>query len=225
MEGKVPTEPRAVFRPSMPNSSESIERDTLLLVALDFESIPLADGPGDAPVQIGLIGGTPTSIDPASAWSSYLNPGKPLSPRKGQRLAPEIATAPSLLSLWPQVRDSLRGSWLVAHGIGTEKRFLRTFPGHGLGPWIDTLRWSRAAYPDLASHALGDLCQTLGLEPHLRSLNLGHDWHEALFDATAALLLLQHLLALLPPGPISTELLHAPRLEAYFAHRQTRTNS
>lgn len=209
----------------MPHSTESVERDSLLLAALDFESIPLADGPGDAPVQIGLIGGTPTSIDPASAWSSYLNPGRPLSPRKGQRLAPEIATAPSLLSLWPQVRDSLRGRWLVAHGIGTEKRFLRTFPGHGLGPWIDTLRWSRAAYPNLPSHALGDLCQTLGLEPHLRSLNLGLDWHEALFDATAALLLLQHLLGLLPPGPISTELLHAPRLEAYFAHRQTRPHS
>jgi hypothetical protein len=29
----------------------------------------------------------------------------------------------------------------------------------------------------------------------------------------------------LPPGPISTELLHAPRLEAYFAHRQTRHHS
>ncbi len=199
---------------------ETLELARLPLAALDFESVPRAEGAGDVPVQIGLVCGTGLEIELSSAWSSHLRPGVPVSARKGQRLAPEIATAPSLLSLWPRVRDSLQGRWLVAHGVGTEKRFLRAFPGHGLGPWIDTLRWARAAYPYLPSHALGDLCREVGLEDKIRRLGLGVDWHEALFDAVAALLLLQHFLQLVPPGRLTVELLRAPRLESYFLHRR-----
>lgn len=199
---------------------ELLERDGLLLAAIDFESVPAADGSGDVPVQIGIVTGTNARVDAGQAWSSYVCPGVPLSPRKGMRLAPEIEGAPSLLSLWPRVRDSLQGRWLVAHGVGTEKRFLRAFPGHGFGPWMDTLRWSRAAYPELTSHGLGDLCAGLGLEPTIRAFNLGEGWHEALFDALAALCLCQHFLAMLPPGPVSSALLRQPDLQPYFASRR-----
>lgn len=199
---------------------ELIDREALRLAAIDFESIPRADGGGDVPVQIGIVSGTGTSIQTETAWMSHTNPGLPLSPRKGSLLAPEIADSPSLLALWPAIRDSLRGRWIVAHGAGTEKRFLRTFPGHGLGPWIDTLRWSRAAYPHLPSHRLGDLCQTLNLESRIRNLGLGVGWHEALFDAAAALVLLHHLLDQLPPGPIAASLLQSPQIHTYHRFRR-----
>ena len=82
----------------------------------------------------------------------------------------------------------------MAHGKGTEKRFLRAVPGHGFGPWIDTLLLARAAWPDLPSHSLGGLCEAHGLTATIQVLVPGKSWHDALFDAVASLALLAHLI-------------------------------
>ena len=79
-------------------------------------------------------------------------------------------------------------------GKGTEKRFLRAFPGHGFGPWIDTLLLARAAWPELAGHSLGALCEAHGLTASIRALVALRSWHDALFDAVASLVLLDHLI-------------------------------
>jgi DNA polymerase-3 subunit epsilon len=104
----------------------------------------------------------------------------------------DLAEAPSLLSLWPTLKSTLGRGPVVAHGHGTEKRFLRAFPGHPFGPWIDTLQLSRAAWPDLPSHSLGDLCQSLGLDSFAKYAP-DRNWHDALYDALASLALLDHL--------------------------------
>lgn len=80
----------------------------------------------------------------------------------------------------------------MAHGHGTEKRFLRAFPGHSFGPWIDTLQLARAAWPGLSSHSLGDLCGSLGLNDFAIHAP-DRTWHDALYDALASLALLKHL--------------------------------
>lgn len=104
----------------------------------------------------------------------------------------DLHDAPSLLSLWPVVKRNLMRGPVVAHGHGTEKRFLRAFPGHSFGPWIDTLQLSRAAWPDQPSHSLGDLCIALGLN-NFTSHAPEKTWHDALYDALASLALLKHL--------------------------------
>lgn len=149
----------------------------------------------DSPVQVGLATWSVTSGH-GEAFVSYLFTAQPIqwSARKVHGIGPEqLADAPSLLSLWPELKRRFAGAIVVAHGKGTEKRFLRAFPGHGFGPWIDTLLLARAVWPDLADHSLGFLCEHRGLTPAIRRLVPAKSWHDALFDAVASLVLLEHL--------------------------------
>ncbi len=164
--------------------------------AIDFESAGAARGMTDSPVQVGLATWSMESghTDP---FVSYLFTDQPVqwSAQKVHGIGPDqLADAPSLLSLWPDLKRRLAGAVVVAHGKGTEKRFMRAFPGHGFGPWIDTLLLARAAWPDLADHSLGPLCTHLGLVDKIRMLVPNKSWHDALFDAVASLALLDHLL-------------------------------
>lgn len=106
----------------------------------------------------------------------------------------DLLGAPSLHGLWPEVKQRLGGRWVVAHGAGTEKRYLRAFPLHPFGPWIDTLRLARALHPELPSYALGDLAARFEIEEEIRQVCPGFRWHDALCDAVATLLLLRHLI-------------------------------
>ena len=106
----------------------------------------------------------------------------------------DLLEAPSLLSLWPTLKSQLGRGPVVAHGHGTEKRFLRAFPGHRFGPWIDTLQLARAAWPEQPSHSLGDLCAALSLDDFSHHAP-GRAWHDALYDALASLALLKHLVS------------------------------
>jgi DNA polymerase III subunit epsilon len=164
--------------------------------AIDFESAGATRGKTDSPVQIGLASwSTATGHD--DAFVSYLRTDQPIhwAARKVHGIGPEHLTeAPALLMLWPEVKKRLAGAIVVAHGKGTEKRFLRAFPGHGFGPWIDTLLLARAAWPDLPDHSLGVLCEARGLTAGIQSLVPGKSWHDALFDAVASLVLLAHLI-------------------------------
>jgi DNA polymerase-3 subunit epsilon len=81
----------------------------------------------------------------------------------------KLAGAPSLLSLWPEVNGRLgNGAVPVAHAKGTEKRFLRKFPGNPFEPWVDTLLLARAALPDSKKHSLGVFCEDVGVAEKVR---------------------------------------------------------
>lgn len=163
--------------------------------AIDFESAGASRGMTDSPVQVGLATWSMETGHEAS-FVSYLFTDQPVqwSARKIHGIGPEhLADAPTLLSLWPDLKRHLSGAVVVAHGKGTEKRFLRAFPGHGFGPWIDTLLLARAAWPELPDHSLGPLCNHHGLTERIRALVPGKSWHDALFDAAASLVLLDHL--------------------------------
>ncbi len=164
--------------------------------AIDFESAGAARGMTDQPVQVGLASWSAENGH-GDAFVSYLFTDQPVlwSARKVHGIGPEqLADAPTLLSLWPELKSRLTGAVVVAHGKGTEKRFLRAFPGHGFGPWIDTLLLARAAWPDLGDHSLGSLCATFGLADRVAALAPGRAWHDALFDAAASLALLEHMI-------------------------------
>lgn len=171
-------------------------RDTCF-AALDFESAGERPDEAGVPVQIGIAamsGGL--SPDPDGFFRSYLRAERPVTwtARRIHGISDEdLREAPDLLSLWPEVRGRLAGRWIVAHGSGTEKRFLRAFPLHGFGPWVDTLTLSRKILPGRASYALSDLATHLDLETEARRLLPDFRWHEALSDALASLLLLRKL--------------------------------
>lgn len=184
--------------------------------AIDFESAGTAPGLTDEPVQIAIVhwnnGRAERILD------SFLRPSREVTwAARGVHGITEgkLRGAPRLLDLWPAIRDALRGRWIVAHGAATEKRFLRAFPLHGFGPWIDTLPLVRAVYPTLPSHALGDAFESLGLHVEWENFR----WHDASSDAAASLVLLRHLI---DSGGLEGEpaaLLTRPDLREYFRTR------
>ncbi len=191
--------------------------------AIDFESAGAARGSTDSPVQIGLAS---WSMDGGhdDPFVSYLRTDQPVqwAARKVHGIGPEqLADAPPLLTLWPELKSRLAGAVVVAHGKGTEKRFLRAFPGHGFGPWIDTLLLARAAWPDLPDHSLGALCEHRGLTAAVNTLVPGKSWHDALFDAVASLVLLERLIRDLDLTGHHAESLARPDTSAWHRARKS----
>ncbi len=163
--------------------------------AIDFESAGASRGGTDSPVQVGLALWSPAEGH-RRHFVSHLHTTQPIrwAAQKVHGITPEdLRGAPTLISLWPEISGRAAGSVIVAHGKGTEKRFLRAFPAHGFGPWLDTLWLSRAAWPDCPDHSLSALCGRLGLTEAVAALVPGRRWHDALFDAVASLVLLERL--------------------------------
>lgn len=160
--------------------------------AIDFESAGAAPGRSDEPVQVGMAvmrGGAVMGF-----FRSYIQ--SPVRITRSARAVhgigdADIASAPSMTALWPEYKSRLAAAVVVAHGAGTEKRFLRAFPLHGFGPWLDTLAMARAALPDLPEHSLGAVTRALSAEDEVRALCPEHGWHDALFDAVACLVVLR----------------------------------
>lgn len=175
------------------NGEWSLIRDCAFC-AIDFESAGSAPGQTDHPVQIALANWSPGG-GYQGFFDSYLRADRAVTwaARKVHGISDEMLVgAPSLLSLWPEVRGRLGGHCVVAHGASTEKRFLRIFPGHGFGPWVDTLTVARAWWPELTDHSLGAVCEQLGLIGTIEALVPGRKWHDAWFDAVASLVFLAH---------------------------------
>ncbi len=189
---------------------------------IDFESAGSALGLTDEPVQIAVIHWSGEEIK--TALNSYLRPSREVtwSAKEVHGIGDELLVgAPLFVDLWPQVKASLSTRWVVAHGAATEKRFLRVFPFHGFGPWVDTLSLIRAVYPSLSSHALGDAVEKLGLTAQLPTT--GFRWHDACSDAIATVILLRHLIHVTEIGNEPAEILTRPNLTEYFAHRREKS--
>ena len=191
--------------------------------AIDFESAGSAPGKTDAPVQIGLASWS-AAAGHHDAFVSHLSTDQPIqwSAQKVHGITTaDLADAPSLLSLWPEIKSRLNGAVVVAHGRGTEKRFLRAFPGHGFGPWIDTLLLARAFWPQLGDHSLGALCETFELSDRIRSLVPRKSWHDALFDSVASLVLLTYLIDTLDLGQQALQSLLSPDTSVWHRARRS----
>jgi DNA polymerase-3 subunit epsilon len=199
--------------------------------AVDFESAGIRRGSTEVPVQIGIALMRDGEI--SETFTSFLFTDQPIT-WAAQKVhgicARDLAGAPRLPELWPKVHRLLKNQWLVAHGSATERRFLRAFPFHGFGPWVDTLKLSRAVWPERRSFALGDLILDLGLEDELRRALPGFRWHDALSDATASLLLLRRVISETGVGPEKAEILLRPddsryhRLKAREIHPRSESH-
>ena len=192
--------------------------------AIDFEGAGTAPGRTDEPVQIAIAHLLGTFITPGLC--SYVKPDAPVTwaARKVHGITDSmIRDAPAFLDLWPRIKADMEGCWIVAHGAATEKRFLRVFPFHSFGPWVDTLDLARAVYPELSSHALGDVIQALGLvnEPEIQAD--GFRWHDAGCDAVASLVLLRHLISVCALADAEADVLQTAALDGYFKLRSCKS--
>ncbi len=186
----------------------------IAFAAIDFESAGVLRGHTDVPIQVGIAVLRDGVIDPGEFFTSYLHTDRPVAwaARKVHGISDDdLAGAPTLLDLWPELRARLTDRWIVSHGAGTEKRFLRAFPMHGFGPFVDTLTLFRAAAPDAASHALGDLAHTFGVEADCFTLLPDFRWHDALCDAVASLVLLRRYIESTHLADAPAEALLGPR--------------
>ena len=188
--------------------------------ALDFESAGAAPGRSDEPVQVGLAVGRGGEI--TDLFRSYVH--SPVRITRAARAVhgigdDDVRAAPPLAALWPEFKSRLAGAVVVAHGAGTEKRFLRAFPLHGFGPWLDTLAVSRAVMPDLAEHSLAGVVAALGVEHEVRALCPSLDWHDALFDAVACLVILRQVIVRGDLSNATVGQLLAPDASAYHRRR------
>lgn len=156
--------------------------------AIDFESAGVERGGTDHPVQIGIVCGALSDQVP-NQWESYIAPGRPVlwSASQVHGITTEmLREAPSLMQLWVPIRKLLSGAVVIGHNTSTERRFLRSFPGHGFGPWVDTLALSRQCLKGVAQYSLEAVCKALNIADDLARMVPGKTWHDARFDAAAS---------------------------------------
>jgi DNA polymerase-3 subunit epsilon len=174
-------------------------RETTLTV-LDFETTGSVPGFDTEPWQIGTIALKNGVVDPDSAFESLIRvdanrPFNAYAPGDHHKRREEIAAAPEVSKVWKSVESRVVGPPLVAHNIAVEKKFLRKMaPMHCFGPWVDTLKLARQAWPSAPTHKLEDLIDALGLGSRVRECSPGGGPHDALYDAAACAVLLEVLL-------------------------------
>ena len=166
---------------------------------VDFETTGAVPGYPVEPWQIGVVRMRGGKVCSGEAFESLLRVGdrpfNPYAPGRHAHLREQLAAAPSPGELWPELTGWVTGVPLVAHNAGTERGVLsRLAPLHRLGPWVDTLTLVRRSLPELASSALEDVSAALGLEARIQALCPGRGAHDALYDAFACAVVLEHFL-------------------------------
>ncbi len=170
------------------------------ITVLDYESTGSLAGYENEPWQIGMVSLKGGKIDADSMFESLLRvdanrPFNSHAPGRHSLLRDQIAEAPAQQELWPQIKHRLIDRPLCAHNVATEKKFTRAAaPMHRFSPWIDTLKMARKVWPGCSSYALGDLVRILGLTKEVDAVCPDREVHDALYDAVASAMLLEHLL-------------------------------
>lgn len=197
------------------------------ITVIDFETTGAVGGFPSEPWQFGLVVLRRGAVDPASQFTGFVRVGErpfsPHAPGAWMRHLADMAAAPPLAGWWPQLRPRLLGAAIVAHSVGTEKKILRQLaPLHAQGPWIDTLKLARLAFPDWPSHRLEDVTARLGVQARIDALCPDRAPHDALYDAVAAAVLLEHLLTLEGWRDATVEALAAARRVSSTGRRRRR---
>lgn len=190
--------------------------------AIDFETTGAVAGYPVEPWQVGVV-----LMQPGEApvcWESLLRVGPrpfhPQAPGRHARIRDQLEEAPTLEACLVDLRRLCSGRLLLAHNCATEKKCLRDqLPMERWGPWLDSLKLSRAAWPGLPSHKLEDLLRQFDLMTACQEALPGREAHDALFDAYASVLIFQYLRR--QPGweTVSLNLLKHPDLSAFYARR------
>ncbi len=170
------------------------------LTVLDFETTGSVPGFETEPWQIGAVVMRNGKIVPDESFESLIRvdinrPFNAYAPGDHHKRRDEIAAAPEVSNVWKTLESRVTARPLAAHNAAVEKKFLRQMaPMHRFGPWVDTLRLVRQAWPSAPSHKLEDLIAGLKLETRIRECCPHGAPHDALYDAVACAALLEYLL-------------------------------
>lgn len=195
----------------------------LEFAGIDFESAGARKGETDEPVQVGIVVGT-MRAGVTDHFISYIKPEKEVmwqASRVHGIKTEDLQDAPAYLSLWGEIRSRLEGRIIVAHSCGTEKRFLKRFPGHTFGPWVDSLLLARASLPDISSHKLEALKPYMGEGFQKEDYLQDRQWHDALYDAAASFYFLMNLVEELDLYDFPLSTLLQPSTQKYHARRHS----
>lgn len=194
--------------------------------AIDFETTGSVSGYPVEPWQVGVVLCTPGE-EPVF-WESLLRVGPrpfhPRAPGRHAQLREALARAPSLEECLTELRSLLAGIPLLAHNAATEKKCLQqSLPMERFGPWLDSLKLSRAAWPTLPSHKLEDLLHILNLGPQMQTRFPERAAHDALYDAWGSSLIFSHLLQQPAWAEASLDLLQHPDQTTWRVHKKAKT--
>lgn len=173
------------------------------IVALDFETTGVVRCQENIPWQIGCAR-IRNGVLEKETLSLYLKvPSEhhfnPYTPGRWAEMRETLAQKRTLLEEWPVLEPWLSGHLLAAHNVPVERSILsRYFPLHHFGPWIDTLKMARGAYPNLKSKRLSDLLEALSLTERMHALCPMLEAHDACYDAVGCACVLEYFLSL--PG-------------------------
>jgi DNA polymerase III subunit epsilon len=172
------------------------------LVALDLEGTGAQDHENEAILEIALVPITAGRASLDDAYTTLINPERPI-PRRPW-ISPGLTdalltTAPRLPEVAPELARRVSGKILVGHNIAVDWRLLdRRCPHIQPAGLIDTLRLARYLHPGLRKKNLTALVEHYALTDHVTDLASNSRPHRALWDATAAALLLIELVNDLP---------------------------
>jgi len=173
------------------------------IAVVDFETTGVVAGHPDVPWQVGIVILDAGRVQPDAMFTTLLRigdrPFNRFAPGRHAELGAEIAASPTLPEIWPQMREWLTEHPLAGHNVATERKVIQdALPLHSFGPWVDTLKLARIAWPELADHRLETVAHHADVLQKAAAVCPGRTWHDALYDAVACSFILETLLAL--PG-------------------------
>ena len=151
---------------------------------IDFETTGSVAGYRIDPWQVGIVSVAQGVVRCETQYESLFRIGeRPFNMRAPGRHAlirDQLAVAPTPSEVLPELVQRLRSVPVVAHNMGTERsQLLAMAPLHKFGPWIDTLKLTRKAYPALESKSLEDVIDALGLRLRVNAVCSGREAHDA----------------------------------------------
>jgi len=157
-------------------------------VAVDVEGTASPAGQPEGLVEVAAVEFSLERLIGRS-FHSLLDPGTPIT-AIGTRIHGlrdrDVAGQPTLASLWPRLSELVDGAVVVAHNARVDWGLLRRdCPELRPTAALDTLRVSRALWPELRQHGLDAVIERLDVrfEPPSGAVRGGR--HTALHDATA----------------------------------------
>ncbi|SDH08788.1 DNA polymerase-3 subunit epsilon/exodeoxyribonuclease X [Sinosporangium album] len=165
------------------------------LVVVDLEGTGAQDREQEAILEVALIPLSGGRLDMSTAFTSLINPGRPV-PRRPW-ISPGIndavlRDAPAPSEIDPELVARLDGVWLVGHNVGVDWRLLHLrHPSVDPAGLIDTLRIARSGHGRRVS--LTSLVDEYSLRDDIDRLVPDGRPHRALWDAAATGLLLAKL--------------------------------
>ncbi|SER91444.1 DNA polymerase-3 subunit epsilon [Propionibacterium cyclohexanicum] len=157
---------------------------------LDLETTGFSWARGDRIVEIGIVA-LGAGGEPEGEWTTLVNPQRMVGATRVHHITTsDVADAPTMGELAPQLVEQLRGRIVVAHNCAFDVPFLVAeltragvpLPGERM-PQLCTMRLSHY-FLEPASRRLEDCCRAAGIRLV--------DAHSALGDARAAAQLLVH---------------------------------